>query len=307
MKTNIPRRALLTATASSGAFLAFSSMGAAHGETPAISASNSAIGSEIAAIETKLGGDIYVSLLDTASGNSYGYRENERVLFCSTGKVLLVATILSQSIVNPDLLNRHVPIFKKDILAYAPFTSQFVGSTLTVSQLCESTLTMSDNTAANLLYKVCGGPRVVAKFVKSTGDRVTYVNRLEPDLNISRGKQDTTTASAFNRTLEAVTVGKALPSAQQNLLISWMKKNKTGDAQIRAGVLPSMIVADKTGASQEGHSHDVSIIWPASNGLPLVLSIFTKMEIPANTALQKECIAKVANILASAYVAESLL
>ena len=115
MKTNIPRRALLTATASSGAFLALSSMGAAHGETPAISASSSAIGSEIAAIETKLGGDIYVSLLDTASGHSYGYRENERVLFCSTGKVLLVATILSQSIVNPDLLNRHVPIFKKDL------------------------------------------------------------------------------------------------------------------------------------------------------------------------------------------------
>lgn len=56
---------------------------------------------------------------------------------------------------------------------------------LTVRALCAAALAYSDNTAANLLLGVTGGPPSVTRFCRSIGDATTRCDRTEPTLNTS--------------------------------------------------------------------------------------------------------------------------
>lgn len=42
-----------------------------------------------------------------------------------------------------------------------------------MAELCHAAITVSDNTAANLLFDVVGGPPAVTAFVRGLGDQVT--------------------------------------------------------------------------------------------------------------------------------------
>ena len=53
-------------------------------------------GRRLMALEKQLGLCISIAALDTGSGNSIFYRESERVLMCSTFKVMLVAATLAR-------------------------------------------------------------------------------------------------------------------------------------------------------------------------------------------------------------------
>ena len=56
------------------------------------------------------------------------------------------------------------------MLSYAPVTKTHVGGDLSIAELCEAAVTVSDNTAANLLVATLGGPAAVTAFVRTLGD-----------------------------------------------------------------------------------------------------------------------------------------
>ena len=49
-------------------------------------------------------------------------------------------------------------------------------------------MTKSDNTAANIILSAVGGPEGVTDFSKTTGDKETRLDRIEPEQN--EGKLD---------------------------------------------------------------------------------------------------------------------
>ena len=73
--------------------------------------------------------------------------------------------------------------------------------------------------------------------------------------------------------LSKLTLGDALPTAQRQRLISWLKQNTTGDQSIRAGVPAGWTVGDKTGAGAYGTTNDLAILWP-EKGAPKILAIY---------------------------------
>src|SRR3978361_1249020 len=94
-----------------------------------------------AAIEASVGGRLGVAVLDTATGALAGHRLDERFPMCSTFKVLAAALALSRVDAGQERLDRRVAIAPADLLEWAPVARKHVGSTLSVSELCEAAIT----------------------------------------------------------------------------------------------------------------------------------------------------------------------
>lgn len=218
--------------------------------------------------------------LDTGSGATAGYRADERFLLCSTHKALAAAAVLRLRNEQPGLLEKVIHYRQSDILEYAPITKQHVAEGMTVSALCEAALTVSDNTAANLLVQTLGGPPAVTAFARSLGDQVTRLDRPEPDLNVASpgDERDTTTPAAIAADLRMLLLGNALDPAGRDLLTGWMTTSTTGTDLIRAGLPAGWRTADKSGSGTQGEVNDIAVTWPAGRA-PLVVAVYT---VPAN-------------------------
>jgi len=233
----------------------------------------------VARIEADSGGRLGVALLDTASGALSGHRLDERFPMCSTFKALLAAAILAKVDVGTEQLSRRIPIAQGDILSYAPVTKAHVGTSgLSVAELCDATVTLSDNTAANLLLATLGGPAGLTRAIRGFDDAITRLDRIEPELNESLpgDLRDTTTPAAMAQTLVKLTVGNALSAASRDVLNGWLIACKTGGAKLRAGLPAEWRIGDKTGSGERGSSNDVAVIWPAGRAPVIVTSYLTE-------------------------------
>jgi beta-lactamase class A len=230
----------------------------------------------LAELETRFGGRLGVYAVDTGTGRAVGHRADERFLMCSTTKVPLVALVLRRSVDDPGLLDRRIRWGPADLLEYAPVTSRNVATGMTVAELCAAAISVSDNTAANLLFAQVGGPPAVTAFVRGLGDPMTRFDRVETALNDTApgDERDTTTPARFAETLRLLALGDALPPPQRDRLVGWMVATTTGAAQIRAGVPAGSRVADKTGSGNRGESNDVGVVWPPGRA-PVVVTAFT--------------------------------
>ncbi|MEV1294533.1 class A beta-lactamase [Pseudonocardia sp. NPDC049635] len=229
--------------------------------------------------EREFGRRIGVHALDTGTGAAVGHRDGERFLMCSVVKALTAAFVLHRSVQDPGLLTRQVRYAPADLLEYAPVTERHVATGMTVEQLCDAAVTVSDNTAQNLLLRETGSPAELTGWLRELGDDVTRADRPEPALNEHDGDLDTSTPAAIAATLRVLTTGDALPPEQRGRLLGWLRANTTGDRQIRAGVPDGWEVGDKTGAGSLGERNDVGVLFPPQ-GAPVVLSVFTVADDP---------------------------
>lgn len=295
-RPTLARRSLLTA-ALAGLGTALTGCGSATAPTPS-PAPPSSTGPpvpssaaapddpDLAALERRSGGRLGVHALDTGTGATVSHRGGERFLMASTAKLLLVAAVLDRAVAEPALPDRLVRYGPEALLEHAPVTAQNLATGMTVADLCDAALTVSDNTAANLLLDVLGGPAAVTAFVRGVGDPVTRLDRTEPDLNTSAGpddERDTTTPVAMVGSIRAVTLGEGLRPAGRDRLTAWLVANTTGDATIRAGVPAGWVVGDKTGTGARGERNDVGIVRPPDRA-PLVLAVLTDPDDPGSRA-----------------------
>jgi beta-lactamase class A len=237
-----------------------------------------ALGAAFARIESESGGRLGVAVLDTGSGALVGHRIDERFPMCSTFKALAAAAILSRVDAGKEQLSRRIRIEQKDILSYAPVTKQHIGQEMSVAELCDAAVTLSDNTAANLLLAGMGGPSATTELARSLGDEITRLDRIEVELNEGTpgDPRDTTTPAAMATNLKALTLGTALSAASRDQLIAWLVGCKTGDAKIRAGLPKGWRVGDKTGSGGHGSNNDVAVIWPEGRAPVIVASYLTE-------------------------------
>jgi beta-lactamase class A len=174
---------------------------------------------------------------------------------------------------------------------------------MTVAQLCEAAVTVSDNGAANLLLESFGGPAQLTAYLRSIGDKVTRLDRIEPELNESLpgDARDTTSALAMADNFERLTIGNSLSKKSRAQLVDWLMANKTGDERIRAALPKGWICGDKTGTGARGSTNDAAVIWPAS-GNPILMSVYltgTKQSLAKRNAV----IAAVSHALVEAIAA----
>lgn len=223
--------------------------------------------------------DIGLSAIETYNNTHINFNANKRFPMDSTSKVMTVAAILKKSESDPALLKQIIFFTKEDVKksGYAPITRKHVKSGMTVSNLCAAALEYSDNAAVNQLMKILGGPNQVTQFARSIGDQKYFLVRWEPKLNsaIPNDKRDTTTPEAMADSVQKLVLGHALNNSQRALLVDWMKRCKTGDHRIRAGVPHDYLVADKTGTGGYGSIGDIGVIWRTHKS-PVVLAVYVR-------------------------------
>ncbi|WMJ70259.1 L2 family extended-spectrum class A beta-lactamase [Stenotrophomonas sp. 24(2023)] len=255
----------------------------ARAATPAATATDAAVraaigqAADFAALEKASGGRLGVSVLDTGSGRRIaGHRQDERFPMCSTFKSMLVAHVLSLADAGRLSLDTRLPITDKDLLSWAPVARRHVGKDLSVRDLCQGTMITSDNTAANLLLRLSGGPSALTAFLRAQGDSVTRNDRYEPEMNqfAAGDPRDTTSPAAMAASLARFALGDGLSKAARLQYADWLIDNQTGDTCLRAGLGKRWRVGDKTGSNGEDTRNDIAVLWPRAGGTPWVITAY---------------------------------
>jgi beta-lactamase class A len=255
---------------------------------------------EIKRIERESGGRLGVCVIDTATGVRHAHRGDERFPMCSTFKVLAAAAVLAQVDAGKEQLSRRISYDASALTTYSPVTEKHAGDGMTLAELCDAAVTLSDNTAANLLLASIGGPAGLTSFVRSLDDLFTRLDRNEPTLNeaLPSDQRDTTTPNAMASTLQALILGtKALSAGSRAQLTAWMINNKTGDTRLRAGLAKDWRVGDKTGTGSQGTSNDIAVLWPPDRA-PLVITAYLT-GAAASAAQQNATLASVARAVSA--------
>ena len=242
---------------------------------PGLSQATTRLEEELKRLEALSGGRLGVALLDGSGNGARDWRGNERFPMCSTFKALASAALLHRVDAGQEKLDRRVTYARADLVPYSPTTEKHVGSGLTLAEICEAAVTLSDNTAGNLLLANIGGPAGLTAFARGLGDNATRLDRTEPTLNeaLPGDPRDTTSPNAMATTLSKLVLGTALSPASRAQLATWMVATKTGNDRLRAGLPESWRVGDKTGTGERGTANDIAVIWPTGRA-PMVMTVY---------------------------------
>jgi beta-lactamase class A len=230
----------------------------------------------LAALEKREGGRLGVEAWDTGTDRRIQHRNDERFGMCSVFKFLAAGAILKRVDEGTEHLDRRIEFGAGDLMEYAPVAKEHVKEgALTLGEACAAAVQWSDNTAANMMLKVLGGPAAVTAFIRSTGDQVTRLDNIEPALNVVlQGEvHDTTTAASMVGLLNSVVLGKVLSAESRARLEGWMLDAKVGEHRLPAGVPEGWRIAHKTG-TWDDQANDVGIIWPPNRSPIIVAALY---------------------------------
>ncbi len=227
-------------------------------------------------IENRIGGRIGVSAHQPGTGRSWQYRADERFPLSSTFKPFACAALLTRVDQKTDDLARIVTYSQNDLVTYSPVTTERLDrEPMSLADLCEATITLSDNTAGNLILKTIGGPAGLTEFMRSIGDPATRLDRWETTLNEGTpgDLRDTTTPNAAAASLRTLLSDDTLSSTSRQQLRTWMHNDKVADALIRSVLPEGWQIADKTGAGGYGSRSLIAMLW-SPTGDPVVIAIY---------------------------------
>jgi len=226
-------------------------------------------------LEAKAQGRLGVHVIDTATGHEFGYRSDELFMMLSSFKLLASALVLARADRGEESLTRRIRYRKQDLVPWSPVTEAYAdGEGLTLAQLCHATITTSDNTAGNLILASYGGPQALTQYARQLGDKITRLDRNEPDLNtrVEGGSLDTTSPRAMAMTMNKLLLGDALSPLSRNLLRQWLLENTTGGKRLKAGTPADWTVGDKTGTNKTD-ANDIGILLPPQ-GAPVLVTAY---------------------------------
>jgi len=255
----------------------------------------------LADLERAHGGRLGVAALDTGSGRRIEHRADERFPFCSTCKTLAVAATLQRVDLQREQLARQIAYTSADLLDHAPVAAANVArGAMTIAELCKAAIEVSDNTAANLLFREAGGLGAINDYLRSIGDSTTRMDRTEPALNtaIAGDPRDTTSPRAIVGDLDKLFLGDALSAASRDQLTAWHLATSTGKARLRAGLPAAWKLGHKTGTGAHGATNDIGVTWPPDRR-PVLLAVYY-VDSTADLAAREAVIASAARIVAAA-------
>lgn len=232
----------------------------------------------IAALELRHNAYVGLFAADLDGGRSISHRGQEAFAMCSTFKTYAAARVLQMVERGQLALDQTAFVDPAAIVANSPRTEPRAGTEMTLDELCQAALQVSDNTAANLLLKTIGGPPAVTAFARSIGDPSSRLDRWETELNsaVPGDPRDTSTPEALGRGYRDLLTGDALGLPQRRQLDDWMRANQT--SSMRAGLPPGWTSADKTGSGDYGSTNDVGIAY-GKDGQRVLLAMMTRSQV----------------------------
>lgn len=233
--------------------------------------------------------DVGVALIHVESGARIAVHGDRRYPMASVYKLPIAVELLTQVSEGTLTLDRLVTIGPGDIRACCTLSRKHPqgGVTLSVAELLELMIVESDNTSADVVLKLVGGPPVVERRLRALGFTAINVNRYEGDiafdmtgvvnpppqaawtlelqrrlvsevkpaaLDAARARyttdpRDTATPDEMARFLGRLQLGDLLPRRYTDLLLDLMARAQTGPRRLKALLPLDTLVAHKTGTT----------------------------------------------------------
>jgi beta-lactamase class A len=232
--------------------------------------------------ERDSGGHVGVYAKNLRTGALLSWRAHERFTMCSSFKASLAACVLASVDRGQARLDELIAYGPADLLEWAPVAKQNLEKgAMSVAEMCEAAVELSDNTCANALLARFGGPSALTAYWRSIGDTVSRLDHNEPELNRTPpgDPHDTTTPAAMAGTLQKLILGEALSPTSREHLTGWMLGCKTGDNRLRAGLPKDWRVGDKTGNNGKDAFGDIAVTW-STRSEPVLVCAYTRGGAP---------------------------
>lgn len=233
-----------------------------------------AVAAALARLEEAYAARLGVYAVDTGTGATVEHRADERFAYASTHKALSVAAVLQAT--EPGERDEVVRFTADEVVGRSPVTEQHVDTGLPLVDVMRAAISVSDNTAANLLLEELGGPEGFEAALRAVGDDTTSADRWEPDLGAwAPGEtRDTSTPRAMAANLRTFALGDVLAEPDRAFLLDALRDGTTGDELIRAAVPEGWVVGDKTGSAAHGGRNDIAIVEPPGRA-PIVIAVYS--------------------------------
>ncbi|MFQ6553054.1 serine hydrolase [Aestuariibius insulae] len=181
----------------------------------------------IHSIERDLAARVGFYMHDTQTGEVIAYAADDRFPLNSTFKLLACGALLHRVENGNVSLADNVPLEDIETVDYSPAIEAYSrAENLEVSLgiSCSMMLSVSDNTAGNIVLSALGGPEALTAFLRSTGDQVTRLDRWEAELNsaVPGDLRDTTTPRVIAQTIQNLILRNALEPASRATLRAWL-------------------------------------------------------------------------------------
>jgi beta-lactamase class A len=226
-----------------------------------------------------------VGIMNLENGDTLTLNGNRHFPMQSVFKFHLALAVLNQIDKGKFTLNQDIFVSKADMIPnlYSPMREKYPEGniTLPLSEIIKYTVSQSDNSGCDLLFKLIGGPEKANKFIHKIG--VKDVAILDPEVRIqndwSLQYKNYSTPFAAVQLLHKFHKGNILSKTSQDFLYKIMVETTTGPNKIK-GLLPqNTMVAHKTGFSGKnkdgltGATNDIGIV-TLPNGKQFAISIF---------------------------------
>jgi len=256
-------------------------------------ASREALEARFRAIAAPLGGTVGVSALHLESGKGASLHGHERFPMASVFKLPVAVQLLVEADRGRVRLDQKLVIRPSDLrLGRSPIAERATASAsggtlaLSVAEVLEAMLVDSDNTAADLLLPLAGGPETITAQLDVAGlsdirvdrseaelwfdsfgvtspppratwtlarlrpifDAVPEATRREAFARFLADPRDTATPDALVQLLRQIQEGRRLSAESRRLLLDLMGRTRSGDARLKAGLPAGTPVAHRTGS-----------------------------------------------------------
>jgi beta-lactamase class A len=279
-------------------------------------------------------GEVGLTAIHIESGRRVALHETDRFPMASTFKVPIAVQILSRVDRGEIRLDQMITLEPHDLHPGSGTLSNLFkqpGVSLSVRNLMELMLLISDNSATDIVLRLAGGPEAVTSKMRDLGIAGINVNRptvrlisewLGADLPLEKdwtpdlfGKlysavppatraaaeakfnadpRDTAQPAAMADLLLKIYSKKLHKPETAELLLDIMRRCQTGDARIKGMLPPDTEIAHKTG-SIGGTINDVGIITLPDNAGHVVLALFVKQGTKSETS--ERAIAQIARTI----------
>jgi beta-lactamase class A len=225
-----------------------------------------------------------VSALHLESGRRASYRGGETFQMASVFKLPVAIAVLDAVEKGKLRLDQEAEIRAADRMEVGPIYDAWKpGMRVTVARMVDVMLVDSDNTAADKLCELLGGPANVEKALVARGvggvkvslDEKGLGAAMKKDLDaIERGSQNGTSPDAMAVLLARFFRGELLSRPSTDRILDSLRRCATSGRRFRAGLPKGAEIFDKTGTMRIS-SNDVGIV-TLPDGTHLVVAVFAR-------------------------------
>jgi beta-lactamase class A len=257
-------------------------------------AADSPLQKQISAIAASDGGRVGAAALLIETGERVGVRGGERFPMQSVFKLPVALQVMHEVDAGRITLDQRVTRHASDMRrGYGPIAEQWPrGTTLAVEEMLRLMVSHSDNTAADALMTLAGGPAAVTRRLRELGVSGIRVDRSEGELardltgagafeRYARDPRDTATPDAAADLLVAVWRGGDLTPAAHGRLMTWMTETSRAPKRLKGQLPANTAVAHRPGtgpdnAGVNAATNDIGLI-TLPDGRHFAVAVFIAM------------------------------